>query len=460
MNKKYVMILAAGKGTRMKSALPKVLHEALYHPILGYVLQAAKDTGADEICTVIGHGAEQVEAAFQNQTAFFLQREQKGTGHAVKEGLKGFSAAAEGTLLVLCGDTPLLKAETLKELLRYHEANGAVVTVMSALVEQPFGYGRMVRDDKNELCRIVEQRDATEEEQAIKEINSGVYCFDLKFLRSAVEGLEANNSQGELYLTDTVEIARKEGLKALSFVIEDSEEILGINDRKQLAAAGKILRQRKLDELMAEGVTFTDPDTVLVDPWAEIGRDTVIEPFTVIKGKTVIGENCVIGPDAELSSCRLGNGVRFWRSVAVDAVIGDEGNIGPFAYLRPQTELAEKVKVGDFVELKNSSVGKGTKLPHLTYIGDSDVGAGCNIACGTITCNYDGFQKTRTAIGDDVFVGCNVNLVSPVQVEDGAYIAAGSTITKDIPKDALAVAREKQINKEGWAERFRNLHKK
>ena len=459
MNKKYVMILAAGKGTRMKSALPKVLHEALYHPILSYVLNAAEAIGADEICTVIGHGAEQVEAAFRGRTVFAIQQEQKGTGHAVKVGLKGFGADAQGTLLVLCGDTPLLKTATLKAMLDFHETEAAAVTVMSAKVENPFGYGRMVRDEQNELCRIVEQRDADENEQRIREINSGVYCFDLDFLRGAVEKLAADNSQGELYLTDTVAIARQEGRKALAYVIDDNEEILGINDRIQLAAAGKILRRRKLNDLMRAGVTVVDPDSVIVDPLAEIGRDTVLEPFTVIKGKTVIGENCVIGPDAELTACTLGNGVRFWRSVAVEAAIGDEGNIGPFAYLRPQTELKAKVKVGDFVEIKNSTVGKGTKLPHLTYLGDSDVGAGCNIACGTITCNYDGFRKTRTTIGNDVFVGCNVNLVSPVEVGDGSYIAAGSTVTKDIPENALAVARAKQENKKDWAERFRDLHK-
>lgn len=456
---KYILILAAGKGTRMKSALPKVLHEAVYHPILSYVLDAAKEVGADDVCTVIGHGAEEVKAAFEGQTSFVLQREQKGTGHAVREGLSAFAAHENGTVLVLCGDTPLLRGETLKQLCAYHEENGAAVTVMTAELENPFGYGRIIRNEEGDLLRIVEQRDATEEQRAVKEINSGVYCFDLAFLRDAVSRLQTDNDQGELYLTDTIAIAGNDRRRAVAFRIDDFEEVKGINDRMQLAEAAKILRRRKACELMENGVTLVDPDSTVIDPYAEIGEDTVIEPFTVIKGRTKIGYGCHVGPDAELTDTVMGDQVQFWRSVAAEATIGDHCNIGPFAYLRPHTDLRDHVKVGDFVEIKNSTVGSGSKLPHLTYIGDSDVGSGCNIACGTITCNYDGFVKTRSTIGDNVFVGCNVNLVSPVNVEDGAYIAAGSTITKDVPKDALAVAREKQSNKEGWAERFRKMHK-
>lgn len=457
---KYILILAAGKGTRMKSALPKVLHEAVYHPILSYVLRAAKEVGAADVCTVVGHGAEEVKAAFEGQTSFVLQKEQKGTGHAVREGLAAFEEHECGTVLVLCGDTPLLRGETLKSLCEFHEGEGAAVTVMTASLENPFGYGRIIRSESGALLRIVEQRDATEGEQAVHEINSGVYCFDLAFLRDAVSRLNADNNQGELYLTDTIAIANSDGKKALAFAIDDFEEVQGINDRIQLAAAAKVLRRRKAEELMRAGVTLIDPDSTVIDPLAVVGEDTVIEPFTVIKGHTVIGKNCHIGPDAELRDCVIGDHVTFWRSVATEAKVGDFGNIGPFAYLRPKTELCDHVKVGDFVEIKNSTIGSGSKLPHLTYIGDSDVGSRCNIACGTITCNYDGFNKTRSTIGDNVFVGCNVNLVSPVTVENGAYIAAGSTITRDVPRDALAVAREKQSIKEGWAEDFRNRNKK
>ncbi|MGI5873801.1 MAG: bifunctional UDP-N-acetylglucosamine diphosphorylase/glucosamine-1-phosphate N-acetyltransferase GlmU [Bacillota bacterium] len=458
--KKYILILAAGKGTRMKSSLPKVLHEAVYHPILSYVIAAAKGVGADDICTVVGHGAEEVKAAFAGETSFILQREQKGTGHAVREGLAAFADHREGMVLVLCGDTPLLRAETLKALCARHEQSEAAVTVMTASLSDPFGYGRVIRGADGDPLRIVEQRDASEEEKAVTEINSGVYCFDLGFLRDAVSKLQNDNDQGELYLTDTIAIARAEGRRAAAYRVADFEEVSGINDRVQLAAAGKVIRRRKAEALMRAGVTLIDPDSTIIDPLAEIGADTVIEPFTVIKGRTVIGADCHIGPNAELTDTVLGDGVRFWRSAAAEASVGDGCNIGPFAYLRPKTELKNGVKVGDFVEVKNSVIGEGTKLPHLTYIGDSDIGAGCNIACGTITCNYDGFDKTRSKIGDRVFVGCNVNLVSPVHIEDDVYIAAGSTITESVPGGSLAIARERQINKEGWAEKFRALHKK
>ena len=457
---KYVMILAAGKGTRMKSSLPKVLHEAVYHPILAYVIEAAKGVDAAEICTVVGHGADAVRAAFDGETSFVLQREQKGTGHAVREGLSAFSGHRDGTMLVLCGDTPLLRAETLKKLCDYHEQSGAAVTVMTASLDDPFGYGRIIRDREGGLLKIVEQRDADEEEKAVCEINSGVYCFDLTFLRDAVTKLESDNDQGELYLTDTIAIANGEGRKAAAFQIDDYEEVSGINDRVQLAAAAKVLRRRKAEALMRAGVTVVDPDSTIIDPFAEIGADTIIEPFSIIKGRTVIGENCRIGPNAELTDSVIGNDVKFWRSVAVEATVADGGNIGPFAYLRPKTELKNNVKVGDFVEVKNSVIGEGTKMPHLTYVGDSDVGSGCNIACGTITCNYDGFLKTRSKIGDRVFVGCNVNLVSPVHIDNDVYIAAGSTITESVPGGSLAIARERQVNKEGWAEKFRAMHMK
>jgi bifunctional UDP-N-acetylglucosamine pyrophosphorylase/glucosamine-1-phosphate N-acetyltransferase len=458
---KYILILAAGKGTRMKSDLPKVLHEAAYHPILEYVITAAEAIDHDGIFTVIGHDAEKVEAAFQGRTGFVLQKEQKGTGHAVLAAMDSALAdKKQGTVLILCGDTPLLRGETLKELMRAHEASGNLVTVLTAGLENPFGYGRIIRDESGDVCRIVEEKDANEKEKAVKEINSGVYCFDLAFLHQAVHRLNSDNSQGELYLTDTIALCRETGGKAGAFMISDFEEVKGVNDRIQLAEAGKILRRRKNEALMKAGVTLVDPDTAQIDPFAEIGNDTVIEPFCVIKGHTVIGKNCQIGPDAELTDTRVGDNVKFWRSVANQATIGDFGNIGPLAYLRPDTVLSDHVKVGDFVEIKNSNIGSGTKLPHLTYVGDSDVGSGCNIACGTITCNYDGYKKTRTVIGDGVFVGCNVNLVAPLQLENGSYIAAGSTLTKNVPQDALAVAREKQANIDGWAERFRKMHEK
>jgi bifunctional UDP-N-acetylglucosamine pyrophosphorylase/glucosamine-1-phosphate N-acetyltransferase len=458
---KYVLILAAGKGTRMNSDLPKVLHEVAFHPMLDHVLSAAETIKNDGIFTVVGHGCEKVEAVFADKTSFVLQKEQKGTGHAVKVAMESvFDDKENGTVLILCGDTPLLRGETLTSLIASHEANGNLVTVLTASLAHPFGYGRIIRDQNDRICRIVEEKDASDAEKAVQEINSGVYCFDLAFLKKAVGQLANNNSQGEFYLTDTIAICRESGGDSGAYHIDDFEEVKGINDRVQLAEAAKILRRRKAESLMKSGVSLIDPDTTWIDVLAEIGHDTIVEPFSIIKGKTVIGKNCHIGPNAELTDAVLGDQVTFWRSVAKEAQIGDFGNIGPFAYLRPGTVLADHVKVGDFVEVKNSNIGSGTKMPHLTYVGDSDIGDGCNIACGTITCNYDGFKKSRTTIGDGAFIGCNVNLVAPIDIEDGAYIGAGSTITKDVPEDALAVARKHQTNVEGWAARFRKLNKK
>lgn len=456
---RYAVILAAGKGTRMKSELPKVLHEAAFHPILHYVLDAAEAVSAERILTVVGHGADQVREVFEDRCEFVLQREQKGTGHAVMEAMPALTGA-HGTVLILCGDTPLLRGETLDNFLGAHEREGAACSVMTARIDDPFGYGRIVRGQDGSLLRIVEQRDASPEEQTISEINSGVYCFDLDFLREAVTELRTDNDQGEFYLTDTVAICNEKGKKAMAWAVNDFEEVKGINDRKQLSEAGKILFRRKNDALMKEGVTVISPETTFVDPDAEIGYDTILEPFCTLRGKVKIGTGCTIGPRSELTNSSLGDGVRFWQSIAVEAVLGNDCNIGPFAYLRPQTQLADGVKVGDFVEVKNSTIGEGSKLPHLAYIGDSDVGSGVNIACGTITCNYDGFHKYRSTIGDHVFVGCNANLVSPVTIEDGAYIAAGSTVTKNVPADSLAVAREKQKNIQGWARNFRSRHQK
>lgn len=456
---RYILVLAAGKGTRMKSSLPKVLHEAAYHPILHYVLTAAENCGAEKIYTVVGHGAEAVTEAFQGRTDFVLQREQRGTGHAVREALPALEGKT-GTVLVLCGDTPLLRSETLKEFLDFHESEKAVCSVLTADLAQPFGYGRIVRREDQQLAKIVEEKDASPQEKAIIEINSGVYCFDLDFLRESVGQLKDNNSQGELYLTDTIAIGVAQGLKVCAWKIEDFEEVKGINDRRQLSEAGEILFSRKSQELMAAGVTIVSPSTTLIDPLAEIGANTVIEPFTTVCGNSVIGENCEIGPNSEIYSSRLGSDTKFWRSIALEAEVGDNCNIGPFAYLRPKTQLKDTVKIGDFVEVKNSVVEDGTKIPHLTYIGDSDVGKGCNIACGTITCNYDGFHKHRTTIGNNSFVGCNASLVSPVSIGDDSYVAAGAVITEDVPSEALGVARSRQKNIPGWAKKFREIHKK
>ncbi|MEG1495784.1 MAG: bifunctional UDP-N-acetylglucosamine diphosphorylase/glucosamine-1-phosphate N-acetyltransferase GlmU [Clostridiales bacterium] len=456
---RYVLILAAGKGTRMKSQLPKVLHQVAFHPILHYVLAAAESFNTEKIFTVVGHGADAIKEVFAQRTEFVLQKEQKGTGHAVKQAMPSL-ADAKGTVLVLCGDTPLLRGATLEKFINNHESTGAVCSVLTAKLENPRGYGRIIRSENGLLSKIVEEKDADEAQKQIKEINSGVYCFDLAFLREALDELKDDNSQGEFYLTDTVAIANEKSLTATPWLVDDFEEVKGINDRIQLSEATKIMFRRKNEELMEQGVTIVAPESTYIDSLVKIGLDTVVEPFTTIRGASEIGSNCEIGPQSELRDCVVGDGTRFWQSIAVEATMGKHCNIGPFSYLRPKTQLADTVKIGDFVEIKNSTIDNGTKIPHLTYIGDSDVGSGCNIACGTITCNYDGFNKYRSTIGDKAFVGCNASLVSPVDIGEGAYIAAGTVVTNDVPAEALAVARERQKNIKGWAQKFKEMHKK
>lgn len=450
--KTHILILAAGKGTRIKSDKPKVLHEAAFHPLLYYVLKAAKSL--DGTCyTVVGHGADEVKEAFLGQCEFVLQREQRGTGHAVREVLPALGTG-DGTVLVLCGDTPLLRGETLASFLEYHQAAKHHCTVMTTHIIDPQGYGRILRDQQDRLFGIVEERDATPEEKKIHEINSGVYCFDKAFLEDAVAALKNDNDQGEFYLTDAIAYGREHGCTLGAWRLDDADEIMGVNDRLQLAAAGAALHRRKNEALMRDGVTMLAPSSTYIDPEAEIGFDTVIEANTVIRGRCHIGENSHIGPNAELNNTSFGKGVRFWHSIAVDCRGGDMLNIGPFAYLRPGCVLADKVKIGDFVEVKNSQVGEGSKIPHLAYVGDSDVGSKSNLGCGMITCNYDGTRKYRTIIGDNVFIGSNATLVAPLTIESKGYVAAGSTITEDVPSGSLGVGRGRQRNIEKWVDKF------
>lgn len=446
------IILAAGKGTRMKSALPKVLHKAGGCPMLAHVLRAAKNAGATRNVVVTGFGAAEVEAAFAGQAEFVRQNEQLGTGHAVRQA-EGLLADTQGTVMVLCGDTPLLTGEILQKLCDEHTKSGAKATVLTAVLADSTGYGRIVRAADGSVTKIVEEKDANDQERQIKEVNSGIYCFDIVALFDALKKVTNDNAQGEYYLPDVLKILRDGGEKIWATATADAEAILGINSRRQLAVAEKILRRRKNDELMDDGVTIIDPDSTFIDSEVEIGRDTVIYPFTFIEGKTKIGENCEIGPGTRLQNVMMGNNVKGQFGYAHDAVIDDNVNWGQYVHIRPNTHLKNGVKIGNFVEVKNSSVGEGTKLPHLSYIGDSDVGAGVNMGCGTITVNYDGKKKFRTVIGDNAFVGCNSNLVAPVTVEDGAYIGAGSTITKTVPAGNLAIARSRQTNIENWADK-------
>ena len=442
------IILAAGKGTRMKSKLPKVLHKVGGKPMLQHVIDAAKSAGSTREIVVIGNGAELVQKNFSD-VEFVLQAEQLGTGHAVLCTKKNF-ADSKGTVLVLCGDTPLFTGELLKKFVEKHLESNAVATVLTAEMPDATGYGRIIREDDGTFKKIVEQKDANSYERLINEVNAGVYCFDIQKLFTALASVKNENAQGEYYLPDVLTILKNDSEKINAVVVDDYRQTLGINSRVQLAAADKILRQRKNIELMENGVTILDPESTFIDSDVEIGQDTTIYPNTFIEGKTKIGENCAIGPNSRLQNMTVGNNVQAQFCYCHDAEICDDVILGPYVHIRPNSKISNKVKIGNFVEVKNSNIGEGSKLPHLQYIGDTDMGAGCNIGCGAITVNYDGKKKFRTTIGDNVFVGCNSNLVAPVTLEDGAYIGAGSTITKTVPKDNLAIARARQTNIENW----------
>ena len=440
------VILAAGQGTRMKSKVPKVLHKVLDKPMVDYVIDESIKAGASDICVIVGHQSAMVKAMIGDRVKFGLQAEQLGTGHAVMQAgefLKG------GNIAVLCGDTPLITADTLKKLNDLHENEGNSVTVVSMILDEPTGYGRVIR--KNDVFdKIVEQKDASEEEKACKEVNTGVYIFDSEQLLKAFDSLSNNNAQGEYYLTDTLEIIKNNGGKVGIMVAEDPDEFLGVNSKLQLAEATQIMKKRINESLMLNGVTLQDPNNTYIGPNVKIGADTLILPGCYIEGDTEIGEDCIIGPNSRITSSKINNCVTIQNSTLIDAFVDNYTTVGPYAYLRPNSKIGEHVRIGDFVEVKNSTIDDGTKVSHLTYVGDSDVGKCVNFGCGTVTVNYDGKNKHRCKIGDNVFIGCNSNLVAPVEVGAHAYTAAGSTITKDVPADSLAIARSRQENKEGW----------
>ncbi|MGI6512765.1 MAG: bifunctional UDP-N-acetylglucosamine diphosphorylase/glucosamine-1-phosphate N-acetyltransferase GlmU [Syntrophomonadaceae bacterium] len=451
MSKTTGVILAAGKGVRMRSRLAKVLHPVAGIPMISHVVSAAQSSGIDRLVVVVGHGREQVVKAMSAETIqFVVQEEQLGTGHALLQA----EAAAEDSelIIVLCGDTPLLRAQTLEKLIRFHRDNQASATVLTAELENPEGYGRIIRDDQGDIVRIVEEKDATPQEREIREINSGIYCFDREVFR-ILKNLNPDNAQGEYYLTDVLLEYRKNGRRVLALLAAQEEDIYGINDRAQLAFAERILRQRKCLEVMLSGVTILDPATTFIDAQVKIGSDTTILPFTMIEGQTVIGENCVIGPGARIISSRIGDRVTIDNSKIIESQVGDGCDIGPYAYLRPGTELHQDVKVGDFVEVKKSVVGSGSKIPHLAYVGDATIGCHVNVGAGTITCNYDGEKKHPTIIEDGAFIGSNTNLVAPVRIGEKAVTGAGSTITRDVPPFSLGVERAPQKVIDNWRHR-------
>lgn len=446
------VIMAAGKGTRMKSALPKVLHRVGGKPMINHVLKAAEVAGSSRNIVIVGFGGETVKEALRGQAEFVEQKEQLGTGHAVMQAvplLEGF----DGTVMVINGDAALLTGNLLTRFCREHERSGAKATILTAKMPDATGYGRVVRRTDGSVDKVVEHKDASSEERAIREINAGIYCFDCKSLLMSLRAVTCDNAQGEYYLPDVVKILNERGQKVCAVTAEDYEETLGINSKLELAAAEKILRRRKNNELMDGGVTIMDPSSTFVDMDVIIGKDTVIYPFTWLEGDTRVGEGCEIGPNTRFTDAKIGDRVTAHFSYGHECEIEDGVVLGPYVHLRPAAKIKKGVKIGNFVEVKNSVVGEGTKLPHLSYIGDADVGAGVNIGCGSITVNYDGKNKYRTAIEDNAFVGCNSNLVAPVTVGKNAYIGAGSTITKDVPAEALGIARGRQRNIEGWPDK-------
>ena len=442
----FAIVLAAGQGTRMKSKLYKVLHPVCGKPMVQHVVDHIGTLNVERIVTIVGHGAEMVKDRLGEQSEYVLQAEQLGTAHAVQQA-EPILGTLEGTTLVVCGDTPLIRPETMKALFDYHTSQNAKATILTTVASDPTGYGRILRDVKGNVAQIVEQKDATEEQRKVTEINTGTYCFDNKALFEALKLVKNDNAQGEYYLPDVIEILQKQGEIVAAYVTDNFDETLGVNDRFALSQAEEIMRARINERHMRNGVTIINPATTHISADAVIGSDTVIQPGCIIEGNTVIGEDCVIGPNSHIVNSTIGHATTIHSSVVLDSTVGNETAVGPFAHLRPASSLGDHVKVGNFVEVKKSKLGDNTKVSHLSYIGDAEVGDNCNIGCGTITVNYDGRNKFKTTIENDVFVGCNSNLVAPVTLGEGSFVAAGSTITKDVPADALALARARQENK-------------
>lgn len=446
---KCAIILAAGEGKRMKSSTPKVLHKVCGKEMINHVIDNIRKGGINEVDVVVGKGAEKVVSGTEDRKVqYSVQNEQLGTGHAVmcaQEFLNG----KKGTVSIFVGDGPLITEETVKRLTSYHESNECSATVLTSIMENPLKYGRIIRDTKGEVEKIVEFKDCNDEEVKVKEINSGMYCFDIESLLNTLGKLNNNNNQGEYYLTDVIEILKNEG-KKVGAVAVDVDEITAVNSKVELAVANNIMRKRINTRHMDNGVIIVDPKNTYIEGDVIIGEDTVIYPGNVIEGNTVIGNECVLYANNRITNGNIGNEVTIENSVIIDSSIGHNTTVGPFAYIRPETTIGDHARIGDFVEIKKSTIGSGTKVSHLTYIGDAEVGEKCNFGCGTVVVNYDGKKKYKTIIGDNVFIGCNTNLVSPVEVENDTYIAAGSTITEKVPKGSLAIARARQINKENW----------
>ena len=456
-----VVVLAAGGGTRMKSKTMKVLHRVAGRSMIGHVLAAVQETSPLRIVTVVGHQREQVAAHVHElapEAMLAVQEEQHGTGHAVRMAMDAVVSSGQrlrGTVLVAYADTPLLQGESLVRFAAEHEAAQRAVSILSGLVDDPHGYGRVVRNAEGDVEAIVEEKDATEEQRAIREINSGILAFDAEFLLDALPRIGNDNAKGEYYLTDTVQLAREQGLHVGAHPIDDVWQTEGANDRAQLAALGAELNRRIVTRWMRDGVTVMDPATTWVDADVVLAEDVTILPGVQLLGATVVAEDAVVGPDTTLKDCEIGRGARVVRTHGELAVIGDEATVGPFAYLRPGTQLGARGKIGTFVETKNAEIGDGAKVPHLSYVGDAEIGEGTNIGAGTIFANYDGVEKHRTKVGRQARTGSNNTFIAPVEIGDGAGTGGGTVVRRDVPPGALAVSGGPQRNLEGWVRRRR-----
>ncbi len=446
------IILAAGKGKRMKSSMPKVVHKVCGKEMVNHVIDNVRKANIKDVNLVIGKGSETVkEHTKDRNVTYSMQEEQLGTGHAVicaEEFLKD----KKGTVAIFTGDAPLITNETIQQLFEFHNSGKYAATLISSTVQDPTGYGRIIREASGEVKKIVEHKDCNEEELKVNEINSGMYCFDIEVLLNSLKNLNNDNSQGEYYLTDVIEITKKSGDKVGAIVVP-YEEIMGVNSRVQLSEAEIVMRKRINHKHMVNGVTFIDCESTYIDVDVEIGNDTIIYPGCVIQGNTTIKEECTLYSNSRICNSVIGSGVIVENSVILESHVGEGTTVGPFAYIRPETKIGKSARIGDFVEIKNQTIGDNTKVSHLTYIGDAEVGSKCNFGCGTVVVNYDGQKKQKTIIGNNAFIGCNTNLISPVKVNNNTYIAAGSTITKEVPEGSLAIARSKQINKEGWLDK-------
>jgi len=452
-NSLHLVILAAGKGTRMKSQRPKVLHRLAGRTLIDHVLASASTLSPETITVVVGHQADQLRAALapRPDVRLVVQEPQLGTGHALLM-VEPVLETCSGTVVLLSGDVPLLRADTLRALVSHHRETGAALTVLTATLEDAAGYGRIVREG-GRIVRIVEHRDASDEERRITEFNSGIYAMDLAPLFDALRSIATSNSQGEYYLPDLVTIYRDRGLRVETVSVDSATEVRGVNSQAELAGMAALVRERRAVELMESGVTVVDPATLYADMDVEVGPDTVLHPFVTLEGRTRIGAGCEIRSGVRIKDTVIGDEVLVRDHSVIDSSsVADRALIGPFSHIRPDTEVGEQAHIGNFVELKKTKLGKGSKANHLAYLGDATIGTGVNVGAGTITCNYDGKKKHQTIIGDGAFIGSDTQLIAPVKVGEGAYVAAGSSITSDVPPKALAIARARQVNKDGWAD--------